>query len=177
MAHMERGRLIWKEEDGGHAATMKPPFSLLWWVFLDEALVLSLESTCTPAVLHGCKLFPLRCSFLAITLFSTSEVGRGKHGLLVSHTVFFSNLLSHGALGTQELQSSKCQQFFKCRLTVYLATSFPHREQASDVFASNKLHVPVIAPEVLFQAEFYSLLLFRCFTLPCVCLSTLQWLP
>lgn len=88
MAHMERGRLIWKEEDGGHTATMKPPFSLLWWVFLDEALVLSLESTCTPAVLHGCKLFPLRCSFFAITLFSTSEVDRGKHGLLASCSFF-----------------------------------------------------------------------------------------
>ena len=157
---------------------MKPPFSLVWWVFLDEALVLSLESNCTPVVLHSCKLFPLRCSFFSSILFSTSEVGRGKHGLLGSCTVFFfSNLLSHGALGTQELQISKCQQFFKCRLMVYLATQFPHREQASDVFASNKLHVPVIAPEALFQTEFYSLLLFHCFTLPCICLSTLQWLP
>lgn len=68
---------------------MKPPFSLVWWVFLDEALVLSLESNCTPVVLHGCKLFPLRCSFFSIILFSTSEVGRGKHGLLGSCTVFF----------------------------------------------------------------------------------------
>ena len=88
---------------------MKPPFSLKWWVFLDEALVLSLESNCTPVVLHGCKLFPLRCSFFSIILFSTSEVGRGKHGPWELHSCFFSNLLSHGALGTQELQISKCQ--------------------------------------------------------------------